>query len=135
MALGIKQTVRQDWLDRLNTLVGTNAKIRIYSGTRPATVDTALSGNTVLAELLLTTPSPFAAASVGEPTTVALNAISDDVNADATGTATFASILTSANVRVFDMSVGTSGADLNLNSTSIVANTNVAITSLTLALA
>jgi mRNA-degrading endonuclease toxin of MazEF toxin-antitoxin module len=126
MAQKYSVTARNAMLDALNAVVGTSAKIRIYSGTQPANVDTALSGNTVLAELALTTPNPFATAASGSHS---LATISNDTAADATGTATFASVLTSANTRVIDFTVGTSGADLNLNTVSIVANAVVSITS------
>ncbi|HZF73686.1 MAG TPA: hypothetical protein VEZ51_09660, partial [Gemmatimonadaceae bacterium] len=62
------------------------------------------------------------------------NAVSDDVSADATGTATWATFVTSAGVRVFDVSVGTSGADINLNSVSISAGAKVSVTSYSLSI-
>jgi hypothetical protein len=62
-----------------------NGYLRIYSGTKPATGDTALSGNTLLAELRYANPS--AAAAVAGVLT--FSAIASDTAADATGTATF----------------------------------------------
>jgi mRNA-degrading endonuclease toxin of MazEF toxin-antitoxin module len=132
MAAQYSAAARNAMLDTLNTSVGSSAKIRIYSGTRPATVDTALSGNTVLAELALTTPTPFTGSASGG--SISLAAISNDTAADATGTATFASVLTSANVRVIDFAVGTSGSDLNLNTVSLVANAVVSISSMSFSL-
>lgn len=122
---------RNAMLDAINAIVGASGKIRIYSGTRPTNVDTALSGNTVLAELALTATA-FATAASG---THACNTISNDAAADATGTAAFASVLTSGNVRVIDFNVGTSGSDLNLNTVAIVANAIVSITSQSFTLA
>jgi hypothetical protein len=59
--------------------------LRIYSGVQPATADTALSGNTLLAELRYSaTSAPAASAGV-----LTFNAITGDSSADATGTATF----------------------------------------------
>jgi hypothetical protein len=120
-------TVHNGFLDTLNTRLGSNAKLRIYSGTKPATADAALSGNTVLAELLLTTPSPFGSAASRVLTAAA---IATDLTADATGTATFASFLTSGNTRVLDVTVGEAAdsADITVNTKSFVAGAEVEIT-------
>lgn len=111
--------------------VGTNANsgfLRIYDGTQPANADTAVSTQTLLAELTLNADA-FAAASNGVATA---NAITADSSANATGTATWFRVVRSNGTSVmFDGSVGTSGADLNLNTTSIVAGANVSITSFT----
>ena len=48
---------------------------------------------------------------------------------NATGTATWGSLTKSDNTRIVDFSVGTSGADLNLNTTSIVAGAQVSVSS------
>jgi len=101
--------------------------LRIYSGTRPATPDTALSGNTLLAELTFGATA-FAAATGGTKTA---NAIGSDTSADATGTATFFRAFKSdGTTAVVDGTVGTSGTDAIINSTSIVAATTVACTSM-----
>lgn len=102
-------------------------KIRIYSGTPPATADTALSGNTLLAELAMSDPA-FGAASNGVATA---SAISNDTAADATGTATFFRVLDSNNVVIFQGTVDTASADLVVNTTSFVAGAIVSISSFT----
>lgn len=102
-------------------------KIRIYSGTPPATADAALSGNTLLAELAMSDPA-FGAASNGVATA---NAISNDTAADATGTATFFRVLDSNNVVIFQGTVDTATADLVVNTTSFVAGAIVSISSFT----
>lgn len=114
-------------LDALDAQVGTSPLLRIYSGTAPTNADTALSGNTLLAELAMASTA-FGAASGGTKTAAA---ITQDSSADATGTATFFRIYKSdgTTCRV-QGSVGTSGADLNLVTTSIVATQPVAVTSL-----
>jgi hypothetical protein len=102
--------------------------INIYNGTQPATGETALSGNTLLATLTFSgTSAPNAAAGV-----LTFNAITEDSSADATGTATFARLRDSNGVDVIDMDVGTSGASINLNTVSIVAAGAVRMTSGTL---
>lgn len=102
-------------------------KLRIYDGSQPATADTAVSGQTLLAELTFGNPA-FAGASAGQATA---NAITQDSSADATGTAAWFRALKSDNTPVYDGSVGTSGADLNLNSVAIQAGAAVQISSLT----
>lgn len=125
MALGYVATLRNAQLDAITTAVGTSGKIRIYSGTRPATGGTA---TTLLAELPCS--ATFAPAASGGVLTI--NAITSDASADATGTASWFRILTSANAAVVDGDVGTSGSDLNMNSTSFTAGGSVAISSFTI---
>ena len=60
------------------------------------------------------------------------DAITSDTSADNTGTATFFRALESDGTTVvFQGTVGTSGAELNLNTTSIVQLGTVSVTSLT----
>lgn len=106
-----------------------SGKLRLYSGTRPATPDTALSGNTLLAELTFGATA-FGASVNGVATA---NAITADSSADATGTATFARLFESDGTTVvLDQEVGTTGANINLNTTSIVTGAAVSVTSMTL---
>lgn len=107
--------------------------LRVYSGSAPATADTALSGNTLLAEISLGATA-FGAASAGAK---ALSGVPlSDSSANATGTASFFRLYkTDGTTCVFQGSVGTSGADLNLNSVSIVATAPVEVTSLSLSFA
>lgn len=125
MALAFSTAARNAMLDAITAQIGTSGKVRIYSGTRPATGGTA---TTQLAELPLSaTAAPAASGGV-----LTLNAITTDSSADATGTASWFRVLTSANVAVIDGDVGTSGSDLNLNTTSIVTGGPVAISSFTI---
>jgi hypothetical protein len=62
-----------------------------------------------------------------------LNAIASDASANATGTASWARIFKSDGTTiVLDCSVGTSAADIILNTVSIVAAATVACTSATI---
>jgi hypothetical protein len=124
MALGYSATLRNAQLDQVTTAVGASGKLRIYSGTRPATGGTA---TTLLAELPCS--ATFAPASSGGVLT--LNALTT-ATAVATGTASWFRFLTSANAAIVDGDVGTSGSDLNLNSTSITSGGSVAVTSWTI---
>ena len=125
MALGYVAALRNRQLDGITTEVGASGLLRIYSGTRPATGGTE---TTVLAEL--TCNATFAPAASGGVLT--LNAITADSSANATGTATWFRILTSGAVAKIDGDVGTSGSDLNLNSTSITSGGTVSVTSFTI---
>jgi hypothetical protein len=105
-------------------------RLRIYSGTAPADVNTALSGNTLLADLSMSDPA-FGAASGGVSTAAAITA---DSSADATGTASFFRVGAWDGVTftpTFQGSCGTSGSDLNLSTTSITLGGTIAVTSLT----
>src|SRR3954451_20520517 len=88
MTVGFSTAVRNARADAITTQAGGSGKLRIYSGTRPATGGTA---TTILAELTLN--ATFAPAASGGVLT--LNAITGDTSADATGTATWFRILKS----------------------------------------
>ena len=124
MALAYEQaTLRDAMLDAITTYAGNAALLRIYDGSRPATAGTA---TTLLAEL--TCGTPFAAAAVNGVLT--LGAITQDSSANATGTATWFRIVKSDGTTfVMDGSVGTSGSDLNLTTTSIVSGQPVSLSS------
>ena len=127
MALNMnyKESLVNTQLDAIDDAVGASGKLIIYDGTQPADVDTALSGNTVLAELALSATA-FGAAASG---VITANAISDDASADNTGTAIWGALLTSGNVRIVDFTVGTSGTDMIIDNTSIVAGQVVSVSS------
>jgi len=121
-------SVKNRKLDAITTEIGASGLLRIYSGTQPTNPDTALAGNTLLAELPLS--ATFAAgASSGVLTASSITA---DSSADATGTAAWGTLCTSGGTRKVDFSVGTSAADLTLNTTSIVSGAQVSVSSLTI---
>jgi hypothetical protein len=129
MALSYSTAIRNAQLDQITTAVGTTAKLRIYSGTRPANVAASITG-TLLAEL--TCNATFAPGSASGVLT--LNAITSDSSADATGTASHFRLWNSAaTTAMIDGDVSTSGADLNLNSVSLTIGGSVAVTSFTIA--
>jgi hypothetical protein len=130
MALGFTVATRNNRLDEITALIdaGTAGFLRIYDGTRPTNADTAVGGQTLLAELTMSATS-FPAASSGSMTA---NAITDDSSANATGTASWFRIVDSAGNAVVDGDVGTSGSDLNLNTTAIASGVTVSVTSLVL---
>src|SRR6185436_8628008 len=111
----------------ITALIGSGAKLRIYSGTQPVNADTGLSGNTLLAELALSATPFGAAVDNTDKATATANAVTADSSADAAGTATWFRVVTSGGTTIWDGSVGTTGADMNLNSVSITLGANVSI--------
>jgi hypothetical protein len=99
--------------------------IKVYTGTQPANADTALSGQTLLVTLTCADPA-FAAAAAGA---VDIDADPDlSATAAATGSAAWARVADSDGVTAFDGSVGTSGTDFIINSTSITSGQTVTLT-------
>lgn len=106
-----------------------NAPIRVYSGVRPAGPSSALSGNTLLAEL--TGAAAFAPSPTG-PQLVA-NAITGDPEANATGTPSFVRIFADDGVTgLLDLSVSVtgSGGEVQFSSLSFVEGVPVGLASL-----
>lgn len=125
MALSYTTAIRNARLDAITTAVGGSGLFRVYDGTPPASVNDALSGNNLLAELTLNGTFAPAAAS-GQLT---LNAITSDSSADATGTASFFRWLTSGAAARVQGTVGAGSGDFSLNTTSIVAGAQVSCSS------
>lgn len=141
MALQYSTAVRNGIVDGIRTAFDGGAGaaiIAIYSGTKPATVGTALSGNTLLAKLVMSDPSAPAASNG----VLTLAAITQDSSAAATGTASFFRVYSSADgstisdptnaVMQGTVTATGGGGDLELNTTAIVADGPVQITSWTL---
>jgi hypothetical protein len=133
MAFTMIDARKNAMLDTFTSGIGSSPLLRIYDATGgvPANANTAL-GSQVLLGTLTFSATPFPAASAG---TLTANAITQDSSADATGTAAFFRILNNAGTVTYAQgTVGTSGADLNLNTTSIVAGGPISVTSLTISI-
>ena len=135
MAITLLIANKNTLLDQINTMLnaGTGAAtIKVYDGTQPANADTALSGNTLLAEFAMTDPAAPAAAS-GDLT---LSAIGDDISADATGTASWARIADSNGLTVFDVDVTATGGGggMEFNTVSFVILKTISVSSFTVSL-
>jgi hypothetical protein len=107
--------------------------ISIYTGSQPTDANTALGAQTLLATMNFGSSAFASAVASGtapsKVVTATANSITPDTNAAATGTATWFRCYKSDGVTgVMDGSVGTSGCDLNLNTTSIVSGATVAVT-------
>lgn len=128
LALAFSTTARNERVQRIQVNIDLGAGaglLRILDGTRPATCGTA---TTLLAELTFSDPCAPAASSA----VLTMSAITADSSANATGTATWFRCVDSTGTCVLDGAVGTSGSDLNLNSTSISIGQNVAVSSFTI---
>lgn len=119
-----------------------DGRINVYSGTRPANPDAAISGPTLLATLSL------AATAFGTPSAGVLTAaaIGSDSSADASGTATWFRMYkaaddpsvasgtsgTSTAHRRIDGDCGQGSGDMSFDNSSIVAGGTVACSALTI---
>jgi hypothetical protein len=122
MALAYSTALRTTRMDAITTAIGSSGLLRIYDGSRPASGGAA---TTLLAELALTaTAAPGAASGV-----LTFSAISNDASSNATGTATWFRVVTSGGTFVIDGSIGTSGSDLNVTTTSVVTGSPFQVTS------
>jgi hypothetical protein len=102
--------------------------LRIYSGTQPASSDTAITDQVLLAELRFNSVSSLAATDG----VLTFNAITSDDAANATGTATwFRCVKTNGTSAVLDGTVGATGSNCNLElaTASIVVNARISVTS------
>jgi len=128
MAVQLSVAARNARLDSIETTIGTSAVMKIFSGSPPANCAAADTG-TVLATLNL--PSDWMAAASGGSKT--LSGTWQDLSADNTGTA--------GHFRVYDNgvttchiqgTVGTSGTDMTVNSTSFTAGQSFTVNTFTL---
>lgn len=114
----------------LASYVGASPLLIIYAGTAPASARAALSGNTVLSTNTCAS-TPFSSfTDDGSANEVATFGTITNAVAAATGTAVFWRLLKSDGTTVvMQGTCGTSGAELNLNTTAITSGSTVSITS------
>ena len=117
MALTISAAAAQAMGAALATDIGSGATIDIRSGSKPATPETTATGT-----LLATVTISGSFSSSGATLTSADPASASVV---ATGTAGYFRVKTSGGTAKIDGTVGTSGADMNLSSTSLVSGGTV----------
>lgn len=109
------------------TALANSGFLRIFDGTQAANANTAVGAQVLLAELTLNATA-FGAAAAGVATA---NAITADSSANNSGTATWFRVVKSDGTTVlFDGSVSTSGANLNLNSVAISSGAAVSVSAL-----
>ena len=107
MPEAFNSTLRTTFAQSLIDALGANHTIRLYNGTKPATVATAISGPTLLATLTAdATPSVSVTAGVLTFDTAGYTQTnSSHVN----GTPTWVSFATSGGTRVWEIDVGAGG--------------------------
>lgn len=120
----IAAAVANAMLEAFADQVAGDAVIEIYSGTQPATPETAVTDQVLLASL--TCAAVFEASVSGG--VLALGDITEEDDAPATGTATWFRLKTSGGVAKLDGTVGVGSAyDLRLSTTAIVEHATVSI--------
>lgn len=120
MAITLNTTLRNNRADEITSFAGTSAKLRIYT-----------AGYASQLVECICNASAFAPAASGGVLT--LNTISSGV-ATAAGTAAIARILKSdgTTMVIEGLTVATSGANINISSTTIAINDTIAISSATI---
>jgi hypothetical protein len=140
----VVQITNNPWFSDATTEAAVNAvtallnsgNISVYSGSQPTDANTAITSQVLLASCTFGSTAFAASVATGSAgskvVTATANTIATDSSAAATGTASWFRAYKSDGVTgVLDGSVGTSGCDLNLNTTSIVSGATVAVTSFT----
>jgi hypothetical protein len=131
MSIQYNLTHRNNSMSDLNTLVGTNAVIKIFDGTEPATCNVADAGTTLVT--FAGNSTAFGAVASG---TLTVNAIAS-ANVSTSGTPQYFRVYpSSANTTnaVIQGTVGTtgSGKDMIISSSPLTASSSVTITSWTI---
>lgn len=123
--MGYSIELRNAKLDANATIIGNAGKLEIYAGTKPATGG---AEGTLLATFTLGSPfAPASSAGVQSPT------LPSATTGAATGTAGWARVTKAdGTTAVMDLTVGTSGAQVNLSSLSITSGGAVSVTSWTI---
>ena len=130
MAVNWSATMRNALLNTWETTLGTSIRVRIYSGSKPATVGTAASGD-LLVEYTLASDWAAAAAS-GAKT---LNSLPVAGTATETGTAGYYRLVASDGTTVHEQGTVTAtggGGDMTISNTSITDGQTVNITGYTI---
>lgn len=103
--------------------------MRFYDGTQPAGPGTAITTQVLLTEITFNATA-FGAAAGGVATA---NAFTQDASANATGTASwYRTFKSDGTTALMDGSIGTSGSNINMVSTSITGGQPVQVTGFTI---
>lgn len=123
MSLTYSNATRHAQNEGLIAYAGTGALFNLYGGVRPANANTAITTQPLLVSMPI-----FGVFGVDSNGTLTFSTVTQE-NAVSSGAATFFRIFKSDGVTVIlDGSVGTSGADLILNTIDIVSSQSVDIT-------
>lgn len=124
MAASYATSLRNARMDAITTALGNAAVFNVYDGARPS-----FGGAATNLLATFTMGSPFSGASVAG---VLSPTLPSNATGAANGTATWARLQTSGGTAIIDMDVGTSGAQFNLNTTTITIGLTVSVTSASL---
>ena len=115
--------------DALVTLLNAG-KLRIYSGAQPASADTAIGAQVLLAELTFNGPAAGATPASG---VITFNAISSNTAVATNTAAWFRALKSDGTTGVFDgtVDVAANSPNLSLSTTAIVSGATVSVTSFT----
>ena len=127
MTLQFVSTTRDHMNTQIITDVGANGTLKIYDNTggTPASATAAALGNVLVS---MPCAATFGTTTGGVLTVGAIT----QTNATATGTASYVRFDTSATSSIVQGTTATSGADLNLNTTSVVSGGPVVVSSFTM---
>lgn len=116
----------------ITALATPGSKLRIYNGTMPATVDTAISGQTLLAEFPLDATDAFQDAVDTVNGAVATGNAVAAQDALATGTATWGTVVNAANTRVWDgdASLPAGAGAIKISSLNLTSGVEISVISL-----
>lgn len=130
-AAAVKNSILTPIRDAIDAGAGAGT-VKIYTGTIPATADTAITSQVLLGTLTFADPCGTVSAGV-----LTMNAITQDSSADATGTASWARIADSTGAAVKDIDVTTTGGGgaLQMNTTNIVTAGPILISSFAVSVA
>jgi hypothetical protein len=126
MTIQLSTTLRNNMLDQIESTTGTTAKVRIYSGSVPATCATAASG-TLLVEFVLASDWASNAASGAK----AFSSTPLTTTAAASGTAGYFRLVDNAGTTAHMQGTITAsggGGDMTLDNVSIASSQTVSIT-------
>jgi len=125
LTTALRSTIAGEIITAMATGTASTPMIEIYNGSLPTSMGGSIT-DTLLAELAMTN-----AAATQSNGVITLETITNDSSANATGTAGWARIIDRDGAEVIYLTVGAtgSGADLELNTTSITSGGPVAITS------
>lgn len=116
-------------LSAMNALLNGGTLV-IYDGAQPATPETALSGQVALLTYTFTTPAFGTPAFSGGAMQASAGFVTNAITPTVSGTAAWARSYAPGAVAVCDYTVGTSGTDVIMSSTSVMSGVPETITSM-----
>lgn len=123
MSLQLTTAARNAQLDAITAQVGNGGKLKIYTGSAPATANDPATGTLLSTHTLGSPFAPAASSGVLSPT------LPSDATAVASGTAGYFRVTKSDDTVVGQGTCGTSASDCNLNTTAIVSSGPVHVVS------